>query len=219
MLHMRYITLLLVLGSIVPPSNSIGQEPSSGSIKGIVLESGGSPLKNGSVYALPEDAMNRPPIKSATNQDGQFTFESLPPGGYYLDASKDEDGYYYSIFSFYIMPGQNKPKVVVTANHPSANVVIQLGMKAAYLDLTIASDDGNDIKANVIFSRLDLPGTFRTSAAHHQKIPVPPVPFHIVVEAPGYEQWVYKGTNGSGLVNLRPSETLTVDVKLQRVAR
>lgn len=123
------------------------------------------------------------------------------------------------VYSFYIMPGQSKPKVSVTANHVPANVVIQLGLKAAYLDLVIAPDDGNDVKANVIFSRLDLPGTFRTSVAGHQKIPVPPVPFHMVVEAPGLEPWVYKGTNGNGLVNLRPSETLTLDVKFQRAAK
>jgi Carboxypeptidase regulatory-like domain len=189
-----------------------------GGIDGVVVQLDGRPLANAMVYALPENEMNRPPIKTTSREDGSFSFRGLKSGEFYLDASKDDVGYIYSFFSFYITPGQNKPKVKVTDGQVQNNVIIQLGKKVAYLQMIIRNAD-KDENLNFIFTRPDLPqeGYYRTGAIANSLIPVPSVPFRLSIEANKHKTWKYLDTNGNDLLDLEPGEVKKIEVELNPI--
>jgi hypothetical protein len=117
------------------------------------------------------------------------------------------------------MPGQVKPKVEVVAGQDREDVVIKLGIKPAYLDVSIKSDDNKSISAaNVVFSRPDLPGDYRTSVADGGRLPIPAtVPVRMSVEVPGYVAWVYRDTEGRDTMKLSSGEVQSIDVTLRHL--
>ena len=153
----------------------------------------------------------------AGNNEGEFLLGELPEGSFFLSAFKESDGYPYNFFSFFLSPGGKTPiKVQVKAGETTKDVKIQLGQKAARLDIQITTEDGSPVEASLIFTRPDLPGEYSRGASAAESLLVPPVPFHIAVQAKGYKIWHYTGSR-NGLVALKPGETLALPVRLERL--
>ena len=175
--------------------------PSGGAITGVVVDVDGKPIPEAQVYALPEDAFNRKPFETMTDTNGSFGIDHLPDNRYYLDASKEKEGYIYNLFSFYIMPGQSKPQVEVRQNESYPSAIIKLGAKVAYLNLAVVQGNKENGPVELTFTRPDLPGFYKRSYSSGETIAVPPVPFRFVVAAVNRQSsWSYRDKAGSDLL-------------------
>ena len=191
----------------------------SGAVEGVVLDGDKKPLPGATVYALPEENMANQ-LRTTTDAAGKFRLADVPVGMAYIDAYKESDGYPYNFFSFFLSPGEKTPnKVPVTARGTTFGVVIQLGARAAHLQLEITSEDGEEVQSSLLFDRPDMPGPYSRGARSKESLMVPPVPFRLTVEADGYKPWHYGGENWhgeEGLIALKSGETLKLSVRLKR---
>ena len=196
------------------------QAPATGTIRGIVLDGGHRPLASARVYGLPEKNMLQQ-IAATADDAGRFVLSNIPPGAIYLSAFKEDEGYPYNFFSFYRMPGESLPKVDVKVGETVSDVVIQIGARAAHLEIHITDEDGVPLEhgAELVFTRPDLPGDYRRGVRSRESLMVPPVPFRLAVEAKGYWPWRYGGKNWqqkAGLISLKSGERLTIVCPLKR---
>jgi Carboxypeptidase regulatory-like domain len=205
--------------AVVCSAQAQNAAPTSGAVDGVVVDINDKPILNAEVYALSETAMDKPPVRTTGDQQGRFSFIGLPAGSYYLDAAKEDEGYPYSLFSFYVMPGQSKPKIDVRAGETLRNVTLKLGTKAAYIELTVLDVSGQIVSCGLKFWRPDLPGaagTFRTSFAGKGRVTVPAVPFSLSIECKGSPTWSYRDEAGSNLIHLRPGEVINLVAQLHQ---
>lgn len=193
--------------------------PGSGSVEGIVLDGNGAPLSHAVAYALPEQDMTKP-ISVTADETGKFVLKDVPAGIVYVAAFKESAGYPYNFFSFFIMPGERMPKIEVKSGETTKDVVVQLGVKAARLNIQITDGEGHPLDRNVqlTFTRLDMPGYYQTAAKRSKSLQVPPVPFRLTAEAEGYETWHYGGDKWmgkEGLISLKSEESFNVSIRLR----
>jgi hypothetical protein len=212
----RCVILAVVVACSAHAQNTA---PTSGAVDGVVVDINDRPIGKAEVYALSETAMTSPPVRTTCDQQGRFSFIGLPAGSYYLDAAKEDESYPYSLFSFYLMPGQSKPKIDVSAGETLRDVTIKLGTKAAYIELTIMDVGGQIVSCGLKFWRPDLPGasaTFRTSFAGKGRVTVPAVPFSLSIECEGSPTWSYRDEAGSNLIHLQPGEVINLVAQLHQ---
>lgn len=214
---MRNLTLI-ALAATIATTVQVGRTEHSDSATGVVLDSAGKPLAGATVYALPElDMLHQ--IRTSTDSAGRFTLRDLPPGSVYLDAFKESDGYPYNMFSFFKSPGERTPvKIKIAAGKVTANVVLQMGLRAAYLQFDITNDDGSPVDGEVLFDRLDMPGPYSRGVNARELLMVPPVPFRLTFRAAGYLPWHYGGKRWraqEGLITLKSGETMRIPIHLK----
>ncbi|QHN04758.1 carboxypeptidase regulatory-like domain-containing protein [Granulicella sp. WH15] len=196
------------------------QAGETGSVQGIVLDEARNPIPYATVYGTPGKDMHKP-LRATADAEGKFILLNLPPGVVYLDAANEHEGYVHSIFSFYVMPGERKPVVNLHVDEAIHNTVIQIGPKAAYLQLNIHDESGNPLQATLNLSRPNMghSGDLSSSKPEDGVFPVPPVPFHVGVFALGYEPWDYADADSNdrdGLLRIRSGETLNLDICLHK---
>lgn len=213
------IPLLLIAPAAQEPAPS--SSSSRGSVSGIVLDENGKPLSEATVYAVLEADFKRQ-FHTQSNDKGEFTLGNLPEGLVYLSGFKENDGYPYDFFSFFASPGQNTPvKVQIKGGESEKNVRIQLGEKAARINIEIITKGGKPFQgsAGLVFTRPDQPGRpYNRGTGSFESLLVPAVPFHLMVLADGYKDWHYGG-NPSGLISLRPGDVFAVSVRLEKLSR
>jgi len=210
--------LLIMLMPVAFCQNST-PPPAAGSVQGFVLDAANKPVVEAIVFGLPEENM-RHQIKDKTGPNGEFTLSNVPGGGIYIDAYKESEGYPYSFFSFFKID-ERPVKVAVVAGQVTKDVIIRLGAKAAYLNVDITDPDGKPPAdpASLVFSRDDIPGTYKSGAGAKESVMVPPVPFRFAVEVSGYKPWHYGGDEwqgNKGLIALKPGESKNLTVHLVR---
>ena len=215
---------VLLLGTM----SGFGQAPVSGSIQGRVLDADGKPLAGANVFVVREENMLKSIRGPVTDDLGNFTLTDVAPGVVYVNAFKESDGYpgyLYTIFAFYTVPGQRIPKVDVKTGEAIRDVVVQLGARAANLNLLITDEAGTPLPAGSLeASRPDLPnsGILRRGVRGKESLPVPPVPFRLTIKVEGYLPWHYGDGDWqgkAGLISLKSGESLTLTVCLRRKAR
>ncbi len=215
---MRYLFAVALLVTMTA-QGQVDASNGLGSATGVVLDSAGKPLAGATVYALPEKDMTKQ-IRTASDSAGRFTLEGLPAGGAYLDAFKETDGYPYNLFSFFKSPGERVPvKIKIVADKVTPNVVLQMGLRAAYLQFDIADDDGTPVSGEMLFDRLDMPGPYSRAVSAKELLMVPPVPFRLTFECQGYLPWHYGGDRwraSAGLITLKPGETMHLPIHPKR---
>jgi hypothetical protein len=215
---MRYL-LGMALAVTLAAASQVGKTEDFGSATGVVLDSAGKPLSGATVYALPKEDMLHQ-IRTSTDSEGRFTLRGLPPGGEYLGAFKESDGYPYNFFSFFKSPGDRTPvEIKITAGKVSPNIVLQLGLRAAYIQLDITNDDGSPLGGALSFDRPDIPGPYRRGVSANELLMVPAVPFRLMFEAVGYLPWHYGGERwrgNSGFITLKPGETMHLQIHPKR---
>jgi Carboxypeptidase regulatory-like domain len=210
----RYLILAV---AVVCSAQAQNTAPTSGAVDGVVVDINDRPIVNAEVYALSETAMTKPPVRATCDQQGRFSFIGLPAGSYYLDAAKEDEGYPYSLFSFYVMPGQSKPTIDVRAGETLRDVTIKLGTKAAYIELTVLDVGGQIVSCGLIFARPDFPGAsgiYRTSFAGKGRVTVPAVPFSLSIDCEASPTWSYRDEAGSNLIHLQPGEVIDLVAQL-----
>lgn len=189
-----------------------------GRVAGVVLDQSGIPLPNATVFI---GTVARGP-STQTDGEGRFVLEGVPVGTVGLHAYKVSDGYPYDIFAFFTMPEEKEPFVEVVSGQTVANVVIQLGARAAFLNLYITDEKGSPRDAELFFSRPDLGKTGnyeRGAQSKEESLMVPPVPFRLTVEARGFEPWHYGGNEwqtDKGLIRLKSGQNLNLSVHLRK---
>jgi len=163
-----------------------------------------------------------------TDDLGNFTMSNVPAGVVYVQASKESDGYPGELdaaFAFYAMPGERIPKIDVKGGEVTRDVIVQLGARAATLNILISDEEGMPLRGGeLVVSRPDQGdfGTFRRGIRGKESLFVPPVPFRLTVNADGHLPWHYGGKDWqgkAGLINLESGESLTLTVRLSRKAK
>lgn len=219
--HGLRLILVLVGSSLAAPASQLpASSPAdlTGSVRGIVLEATGKPLPHATVYAVPEGDVKKQ-FHAESNDAGEFVLDGLPKGSFFVSAFKESDGHPYNFFSFFASPGENTPvKVLVKAGRATEDVKVQLGERAARLNIRITTDDGKPLKgATVFFTRPDQPERpYNRGVRSEESLLVPPVPFHLMVEAEGYKAWQY-AASATALISLKPGEVFDLTVWLERV--
>jgi hypothetical protein len=198
-------------------------------IEGVVLGQDGKPLPDAKVWALPEQDM-RYPITTTSDAAGTFTLRSIPPGGVYVLAFNESEGYPYPFYAFYRTKNdRTSVKVEAKPGAVTSGVILQLGPKAAYLKVDATDEKGVPVQVGYQLDRDDTPGPYSTSVPSDPRLVgvgfikgvmlVPPVPFRLTVVANGYEPWHYGGANYAGkdgLITLKSGQTLTLTVRLSK---
>jgi hypothetical protein len=205
--------------SCVGPLKSSAQITTTGSVEGVVLDLQGKPIPGADVYALPEVDMRILAASATTDSTGKFTLQSLQPGGYFVYAYKESDGYPNGFFRFLTAPGgQTQVAAKVEAGKVTTGVTMRLA-KFAHLKVHITDEKGNLLGGGITFTREDQPGDYGMGTSGEVSMLVPPVPFRLTIDSDGYESWHYGGANyagKAGLIALKPDQTLTLDVRLRK---
>jgi hypothetical protein len=199
--------------------NGVAVMLADGSLEGIVVDEQGRPLQDATVYAIPgHDIHGR--VQTATDAGGRFTLVVPSEGDVYLHAFKASAGYPDNFFSFF---KTNMPpmKYRLTSGQVMRDILITLGPKAARLTILVMNSEGVPIpegnSVQLIFKRDDVPGYYRRGGGARETILVPPVPFRLVIESPGYKPWRYgteEGQAKTGIIALKPGEMLSVTAHL-----
>ena len=155
--------------------------------------------------------------KTVTNTQGFFLIDRLDFGSYYVGAMKEEEGYGSSDSSFF---NDNPPPMAqITAQHRSADVVVNLGPKAGTLTGTISDAlTAKPIPAGFDLAQVkDRTKWMGTSAAPNFRVLIPSSKeIDVRVSAPGYEAWVYPDpTIPSQVLRMDPGSEMHLDIKLK----
>lgn len=194
----------------------------SGSIEGVVLDDQSKPIAGAEVYALSQEEMRHPDAITTTDSRGKFTLQGLSPGGFYIYAYKESDGYPNGFLRFLTTPNSQSPVVAkVEAGQETTGVTMRLGARFAHLKLNVTDEKGKVIPARLVFTREDQPGDYITGTdiKGQASMLVPPMPFRLKVIADGYEEWHYGGANWqgkAGLIALKSDQTFSLDARLRK---
>ena len=178
---------------------------------GVVLDDEGRFIRDATVYALPEKDM-RKQLTTVTDERGRFLLEAVPAGVVYVNAYKESEGLPYNFFAFFKTTGRTPVKIDVPEGNVATGVVIQVGPKSGYLNVMVMDQDGMMLEqeAALVFTRDDMPGSYKISVKLPHSMLVPPVAFRFSIEVRGFESW------NSELIRLRPSEDFNAVVSLKR---
>jgi len=200
---------LLMAACIVIASSALGQPPNGvGTVQGVVLDVERQPISGATVYGLPESDMRRR-IRTRTDPLGRFTLTDVPAGSIYLHAFKESDWYPDNFYSFFAN-GIGPIKVGAAAGE-TTEVTIPLGPKSGRLNLAITGPAGEPVRsASARFRRDDVPNYYERGVSGQDSLLVPPVPFRMTIDSPGYEQW------SSKVITVQSSKSLDLAVHLVR---
>ncbi len=218
-MRIKFCLYALLLCTLPSPSQTAA-DSSTGSVQGMVLDDNGKPLAGAVVYGLPSENMQEQ-IRTTADASGRFMLERLPVGDVHLHAYKEDDGYPDSTFAFYRTSEHEWMRVSVRSGKTIRDITIQLGVRAAHLNIALTNEDGSSLNdgAQLVFTRSDMPGPYRRGVSAKESLMVPAVPFRLTVEADGYEPWHYGGKEWqsiAGLITLKSGETLDLSVQLQQ---
>jgi hypothetical protein len=214
--HLRRLWLPLLAISFLTPAQ--GKEVGEGVIQGVVLGEGGQPVRGAKVHAeLNGVAMAKKIRYVKTDENGFFLIDRLDFGNYYVGAMKEEEGYGNSDASFF--SDNPLPMAQITAQHRSADVVVNLGPKAGILTGTISDAlTGKPIPAGFDLAQVkDRTRWMGTSASPNFRVLIPSSKeIEVKVSAPGYEAWVYPDPAvPSQVLRLDSGSEMHLDIKLK----
>ncbi len=216
--HLRRLWLPLLAISFLTPAQ--GKEVGEGVIQGVVLGEGGQPVRGAKVHAeLNAIAMAKKIRYVETDENGFFLIDRLDFGKYYVGAMKEEEGYGNSDSSFF--NDNPLPMAQITAQHRSADVVVNLGPKAGILTGTISDAlTGKPILAGFDLAQVkDRTRWMGTSASPNFRVLIPSSKeIEVKVSAPGYAAWVYPDPSiPSQVLRMDPGSEIHLDIQLKPV--
>ena len=214
--HLRRLWLPLLAISFLTPAQ--GKEVGEGVIQGVVLGEGGQPVRGAKVHAeLNGVAMAKKIRYVETDENGFFLIDRLDFGKYYVGAMKEEEGYGNSDSSFF--NDNPLPMAQITAQHRSADVVVNLGPKAGILTGTISDAlTGKPLSAGFdLVHAKDRSKWMGTSAASRFRVLIPSSKeMEVKVSAPGYETWLYPDPAiPSQVLRMDPGLEIHLDIHLK----
>lgn len=193
------ITTLLLLSSV-----GVANARTTGSIKGLVVDEVGKPVKLASVLArdiesspsgLIEVQMGAVPWVQADEQ-GQFIIRGLAVGHRYkLYTKKEEDGYPDTTIPTY-NPNDDAPTVVASdAPRSSSDIRLQMGPKAVVFsyDLNDAVTGKPIQDYTITVTRVDTNYSFSGVNRDNRVLLPADTDMNIKFEVKGYQPWYYPG--------------------------
>jgi Carboxypeptidase regulatory-like domain len=196
--------------------------PSTGTVRGTVLDEQGKPLAGAQVTARQldyTDQMN--PRSATTDATGHFEISGLAWGKYAVGAQKEDAGYPDMTLAFY----SDQPASASADLNPSnatAEVKLELKVKGAVFSGIIVDSVSNDpIRATFLLRRVDHPENFLTideQSTFHILMPAD-ADVKVEVSAPGYKTWyspgTYDWTRGAPL-HFKGTDTMKLDIQMDR---
>lgn len=171
---------------------SSGQVASSkGSIRGKVVDDGGSPVVGAKVHAELHGAPMGKAIRFVeTDGVGSFIIEQLDFGTYDVNGGKEEDGYPQTDWSLYA--DRPAAAAILTIEKPVADVVLKFGPKAAVIMGSVRDAvTGKPLNSTFKLSR-DESRWISTSAPPEFRFLIPSnTAIDVEVSASGYKRWRY----------------------------
>lgn len=216
--HLRRLWLLLLAISFLTPAQ--GTKVGEGVIQGVVQGEGGQPVRGANVHAaLNGVAMAKKIRYVETDENGFFLIDQLEFGTYYVAAENEEKGYGSSDSSFF--NDNPLPMAQITAQHRSADVVVNLGPKAGILTGTISdAATGKPIPAGFDLAQVkDRAKWMSTSEGPNFRVLIPSSKeIEVKVSAPGYQAWVYPDPAiPSQVLRMDPGSEIHLDIQLKPV--
>src|SRR5260370_6239327 len=215
--HLRKLWLLLAIAFLTPAqSKDVGE----GVIQGVVLSEGGQPVRGAKVHAeLNGVAMAKKIRYVETDENGFFLIDRLDFGNYYLGAMKEEEGYGNSDSSFF--NDNPLPMAQITAQHRSADVVVNLGSKAGILTGTISDAlTGKPIPAGFDLAQVkDRTRWMVTSESPNFRSLIPSTKYiEMHVSAPRLQAWAFPDPSiPSQVLRMDPGSEIHLDIQLKPV--
>jgi Carboxypeptidase regulatory-like domain len=194
-----------------------------GTVSGTIFDAHGGVIIGATVtaqYVCPDVCVFKRALDQAdSDEQGHYEFKRLAYGRYTVSAEKAADDYPPLWLPLY---SHNKqPEVELSEANRSVTLDITLTKKAGVLVGTVADDiTGDPLDASVAFqSSTDptryLSGSGLTKAQFRVLIPAD-TPLLMRVTKHGYEDWVFKRNGVIVPIQLGPSETLQLDIKLKK---
>jgi len=145
----QLIVLVTVSGSLLIQA----QTTHSANLRGTVIDPTGAPVAGATVYAVAQGLMLNDAVPRSTKTDGNGAFDfhrGLDLGTYKVYARKDADGYPDPLDSFYTDPKAAAPQIELSEGHPTAEVAVKLGPKAATVaGRVVDANTGAAVKARL----------------------------------------------------------------------
>jgi len=219
---------VLCLASLHPASASSAQpdDVAAGSIDGIVVDAGGRPVADVTVYANPVELRPGSTIipTSKTDRLGRFSLLSVRAGVATLETEKAADGYPNTHYDAFRIDDAQSPTVIVVAHQRSDGIVVRLRPPVGVLYPEIVDEQGHPVVgASFRVIREEMPEAYVSMALDLQGkgvLALPPVPFTVVVTAPGFLEWRSDDADSvpEHHVTLRTNERRPLKIVLHRLA-
>jgi hypothetical protein len=200
--------------------SALGQ--GAGSIRGIVVNEEGIPMKGTTVHAGNNRPLGGRVPTALTDETGHFLIQDVPFDQYEVTGYNEGEDYPELdgvwLF-FYKRPSW--PKVNLTARDPAATVEVRLGPKTSVLVGNISDAiTGAPLSACAGFSPISQPNSrtaYPVTASYRLLIPSD-AEVALKVWLEGYEPWYYPGTDRqseSTSMRLKPGEEKNVNIRLR----
>jgi hypothetical protein len=191
----------------------------TGIIRGIVLDATGQPVEDARVRANFTGGFDGIVPSAQTDRSGHFVIEHLWWGGWYVTASKEQDGYADESNAFYGGFSPTAVTVDLNAEMPKQTVTVLLGRKAGRIIGTIAdAENGKPIEPCARLQWKTVPsiswrGYGLLKSKFNLLIPADK-DVTLMIWAWGYEPWVYKSDDGNDALRVHASDQLKLQVRL-----
>lgn len=224
------LAIVFLLSAIFPT-----QAQRYGSIRGIVVNEDGNPVKGAGVIATSTGPMAERPLatrlakRHLTNDAGNFVIEGLQFDEYVVTAYKEDEDYpelFGAWLQFYKKPAE--PTVKLTMQVPAATVVIRLGPKAGVLAGEISNaSTGAPIHACAGFKLLSAPDfdTGYQVSSHYRLLIPADADITLKFWWDGYKPSYYPtgdqkvadtgAFHPTPSIRLKPGEEKTINIQLQ----
>ena len=199
--------------------------PSTGVIRGIVVNEYSQPVAGADVTAQLTDELHQGMVRYVqTDAAGRFVINGLKSARYQVFAMKEADGY--ANPRWFIYDNRTVPVVQLSEAAPASDVRVKIGPKAARISGTItdaATGDPIEAVSFRVWRGSNCASALSLSATPKYDLLVPSgAEIALEVSVPGYEVWRYNpGPNAAEptWLNLPSGARMPVNIKLQPIVK
>jgi hypothetical protein len=217
---------LSTLASLATAATICAQpRPSTGVIRGIVVNEYSQPVAGADVTAQLTDELHQGMVRYVqTDAAGRFVINGLKSARYQVFAMKEADGY--ANPRWFIYDNRTVPVVQLSDAAPASDVLVKIGPKAARISGTITdAATGDPIEAvNFrVWRGKDCASALSLSATPRYDLLIPSgAEVALEVSVPGYEVWRYNpGPNAAepAWLSLPSGARMPLNIKLQPIIK
>jgi hypothetical protein len=182
------------------------------------------PVPGARVILEPDDAPASGKLTSVlSDTQGIFYANDVSPGKYVVPATKEDENYPNADHAAFAGDLAALPRVLVREGEITRGVIIHIEKGGKLLGLIVDAHTHQPIVASrVRLTRVDDPRLWIEAGpdeSGHFQFVIPVRPFHLVVSAPGYRIWNFRGGGEaqSEVLLLKPESIQNLTVMLERM--